>query len=170
MTEEANLSGVTFTLPHYPHASRGLAAAVAMSLLAGVLYGVLGPVVTPLTQLLGPLVCILMLRSMLARLWPKNLRLHIGTDQASINAPVGWLGRKKEVRLPTKGLQLSRTHSTGTAAKHALSTLTVSAPGQPLVRYPLLLFSEAELTHMMAVVAAHQEQATVRAGAGQRAL
>jgi len=167
LLEEASLGGVTFTLPHHPYASRGIAAAVAASLLAGVLYGVLGPAVTPLTQLLSLFVCISMLRAMLSRFRPNRLRLQIAHDQVSINAHVGWLGRKKEVRLPTKGLQLSRTHSTWNA-NSPLFTLTVSAPGHPPVQYPAVFFSEAELIRMMTVAAEHQEQANVRAGEGQK--
>ena len=166
MNEETSLSGVTFTLPHHPHASRGVAAAVATSLLAAVLYGVLGPVVTPLTQLLSLFVCIFMLRAMLSRFFAKKLHLHIAHDQTSINAPVGWFGRKREARLPTKGLQLSRTHSTWNA-NSPLFTLTVNAPGHPPVQYPAVFFSEAELIRMMTVAAEQQEQATIRAGEGQ---
>lgn len=139
---------------------------MAASLLAGVLYGVLGPVVTPLTLLLSLFVCIFMMRGMLSRFFPKKLHLHIDHVQTSINAPVGWFGLKREVRLPTKGLQLSRTQSTW-HANSPLFTLTVSAPGHPPVQYPAVSFSEAELLRMMEVAAAHQERATTRAGEGQ---
>ena len=165
LSEESSLSGVRFTLKHLAYSSRGVAAAVLLSLLAGVLYGVFGPVVTPLTMMMGAVTCMAMLAAMTSRVMPQKLSVHIQPDQTILTGFVGWFGRKREIRLPTRELQLSRTHST-LNRRDPFFTLTAAAPQHLPVRFPMVMFSEDDLIRMMTVLAEHQEQATARAGEG----
>lgn len=166
LLKETSLSGVTFTLPHNALASRGSAAAVTASIRYCVLYGALGPVATPLTMLLSMFTCTVMLGAMLSRFFPQPLRLHIAPEQVCATGYVGWFGPKREIHVPTKGLQLARKRSTGSAGVPYF-TLTMGTPHHPPVRFPMTRFFEADLMRMMTVIAEHQAQAASRAGAGQ---
>ena len=166
LLEETSLSGVTFTLPHNALASRGIAAAVTALMLSCVLYGALGPVVTPLTMLLSMFTCTFMLGAVLSRFFPQQLRLLIAPDQVCVTGYVGWFGPKREIRMPIKGLQLARKQSTGNAGVPYF-TLTMGTPHHPPVRFPMTRFFEADLMRMMTVVAEHQAQAASRTGEGQ---